>query len=551
MFNYQIQEFFGIQQQADGALLPPGSAADCRNMTTLDGNLSVAAGYVRHIASPFPGDEKVLKLIVARAEQPKFYVVTAAAIYAHGTDWAWRTIHSFAEPLFSEQVDYMQTQIAEDDCIVVATGSGQMLKIRLTDDEVEPFGTGATSFEGTVTAYDADTRTVTLSAELSATALRHAPIDGITIGELWYDVESAQGNAVVLGTVQETAPVVGAAASIRGGGSDAPCNFVGLYYGRLFAAGDPNAPCRLYWSAVPGDGRTVEDWLSVDGSADASGGFVEVGDAPGDAIVGLVVLDTQILIFKRYSAYRFYGNRPANFTLERVENHSEWMSNASAVVKYNIPYWFTASGMKYYDGTGILPAHDGVRFLHRFLQSGVSTRTSRGVHCDNVLYFTCKQNPEAVYDDTVIVYDIVRQSYTIRDGFGVADIAQHDGHIYLVNANRYVYEFNEGDDYDGAPIYAYWETQHTDLGSKLYKKQITDVLLRGSGGDFVLSVTAGGVTQKEPRRWVATAEGEVLDVQVRIDLANSFHLRLENRAGSRFRVNGGLDVLFGKEMKVR
>lgn len=551
MFNFQIQEFFGIQQQADGALLPSGSARDCRNMSTLDGNLTVANGYVRHLASPFPGEDRVLKLIVARAAEPKFYVVTASSIYACGADGTWRTIHTFADALQAGQVDYLQTQIAEDDCIVVATGSGQMLKIRLTDDEAEPFGTGATSFDGTVTAYDSDTRTVTLSAELSATALRHAPIDGITIGERWYDVERAADDYVVVGTVQETAPAVDEPASIRGGGSNAPCNYVGMYYGRLFAAGDPTAPCRLYWSAVPGDGRTVEDWLSVDGSADASGGFVEVGDASGDAITGLVFLDTQILVFKRYSVYRFYGNRPANFTLERVENFSEQMSNASAVVKYNIPYWLTASGLKYYDGTGILPANDGVRHLHRFLQSIDSVLSSKGVHSDNVAYFSCKVNPEADYDDTVIVYDIARQSYTLRDGFEVADMVQYDGHIYLVNGNRYVYEFNRGDDYDGVPIPAFWETQHTDLGSKLYKKQIADVLMRGGGGDFKLSVTAGGVTQTEPRRWVATRDGEVLDVQIRIDLASSFHIRIENRAGSRFHIDGGLDVLFGKEMKVR
>ncbi len=61
----------------------------------------------------------------------------------------------------------------------------------------------------------------------------------------------------------------------------------------------PSATFRLYWSAVPGDGRTIEDWLSVDGSEDASGGYVEVGDGSADPIIGLTALSNQLLIWKR------------------------------------------------------------------------------------------------------------------------------------------------------------------------------------------------------------------------------------------------------------
>ena len=66
MNSYRIQEFFGIQQQTDGTLLPETSAADARNIDTSDGNLSVAKGYAKHIATILPDTERVLKLIVAR-----------------------------------------------------------------------------------------------------------------------------------------------------------------------------------------------------------------------------------------------------------------------------------------------------------------------------------------------------------------------------------------------------------------------------------------------------------------------------------------------------
>ena len=46
---YSIPEWYGIQQQIDGTLLPVTSAYDARNMETGDGNLSVAKGYTKHI----------------------------------------------------------------------------------------------------------------------------------------------------------------------------------------------------------------------------------------------------------------------------------------------------------------------------------------------------------------------------------------------------------------------------------------------------------------------------------------------------------------------
>ena len=74
---YQIQSFTGIEQQADGALLPTTSARDARNCCTWDGNLSVAKGYVHHISAAVPGTGRVLKLIPLRGTSEKFYVVTA------------------------------------------------------------------------------------------------------------------------------------------------------------------------------------------------------------------------------------------------------------------------------------------------------------------------------------------------------------------------------------------------------------------------------------------------------------------------------------------
>ena len=94
-------------------------------------------------------------------------------------------------------------------------------------------------------------------------------------------------------------------------------SFAELYFGRLFAAGDPQAPSRLYWSKAPGGGRTIDDWRSDETSENVSGGYVDVG-VDDDPITGLFAMSNQLLIFKRDSLYRLLGDRPSNYRIIAV-----------------------------------------------------------------------------------------------------------------------------------------------------------------------------------------------------------------------------------------
>ena len=286
---YIIPEWYGIQQQVDGSLLPITSAYDARNVETGDGNLSVAKGYTRYTEARHSGTARFLKLIVSRGSGRK-YIVTTYGIYYLDEENA-----SFGSPIFSfggnnltvTQADALQTRIGDKDVILVCTGERQVVKIDTEANTATWFGAGLYSFEGTVSSYDADSMTVTLNTAMSDEAMRRALAYGITIAGYYYDVydipdQDSTKKRVSLTAVLLHTPEAGDSAEIRGGGSDEHVAYAELYANRLFAAGDPDAPYRLYWSSVPGDGRTVEDWLSVDGSYDASGGYVEVGDGSAD-----------------------------------------------------------------------------------------------------------------------------------------------------------------------------------------------------------------------------------------------------------------------------
>lgn len=548
MLDFHIQEFFGIQQQTDGALLPITSAVDARNMDTSDGNLSVAAGYTKHISTILTGSDTILKLIIARDSTPKYYVVTANKIYAWvystGT-WSWSAIYTFSPVLTTTQVDYVQTQIGTDDYLIIATGDQQMVKVKLSTNAAEAFGTGALSFEGAVSSYDAGSKTITPSATLSAEAIRHAVLDGVTVNGVLLAVTSATASTIVLTEIPDPVPSSPQTCTIRGGGSNAECNFCDMYYGRFVAAGDPTNPCRLYWSAVAGSGRSIEDWLAVTGSADASGGYVEVGDASGDAITGICVLSSILVIFKRYSVYTMRGDRPSAYVVERVENFSEQMANASVAVKNDIPYYLTMSGVHYYDSTGIHAINQGIRYLNTFIQTLYSAATSKGAHCKEVLYFSCKVDSASTYDDTLIVYDITRGSYMIRDGFEIADMTVHDGHLYLINGSRYVYEFNLGTSYDGTAITAYWLTQKSDFGIKNTLKKPTSIMFRATSGALKLTAISGN-SEYEIDRDLREDDDGFVSIHPTVSPGRTVQLKIENIAGGAFSITGGIQVFLEK-----
>lgn len=173
---FSIPEWYGIQQQVDGTLLPVTSAYDARNMETGDGNLSVAKGYTKHIATQVPGSEKILKLITSQGRD-NFYVVTIGHIYAWVYDedtstWGWDTIWTFSDLLGASQVDVLQTRIGISDVILVATGQSLtyngstygMVKIDTKHNTADVFGAGLYSYEGTVASYDSETQIITLNS---------------------------------------------------------------------------------------------------------------------------------------------------------------------------------------------------------------------------------------------------------------------------------------------------------------------------------------------------------------------------------------------------
>ncbi len=320
--------------------------------------------------------------------------------------------------------------------------------------------------------------------------------------------------------------------------SDRRVNYVELYFNRLFAAGDPENPGRLYWSMAPGGTRTVEDWGVAGESENVSGGHVEVG-SDSDPITGLFALSNQLLIFKRDSAYRLLGDRPGNYRIVPLNASMRQPAHTSVIRYGDVLFFLTDGGMYYYDGQSVRRQSDADKVL-RFLENADVTACMSATSRDR-LYFAVRESPDAAAGDAVLTYDLARGTYMIRRGFLAADLCAAGGVLYLADGDRYVCRFNEGDDYAGKPIEAYWETPMTDMGQKLAGKQLKELYLRGTGGRIGVEAKTGVGTGYYERLMPGEDES-IMEVPLTGE-GRAFQLRITNINGSRFTIRGGLELL--------
>ena len=330
--------------------------------------------------------------------------------------------------------------------------------------------------------------------------------------------------------------------------SDMPVLYLVTYRSRLFAAGNPEHPNRLYWSQLPGGSRSVEDWRPAEASPNVEGGHAEVGNMSSDPIIALAALPNQILIFKRHSIYRLLGDRPGNFIIEEVDGKAERLAFTSIVQNGSALYYLTDGGMIGFNGVNAQIMPDARR-IGAFLK-GVTTEDTRGALNRDKLYFSARSADGA--EEAMVVYDLMRGLYMIRRGFAIRDLCAWDGKLFLINNMRFVYRFGEGDTYDGAPINAWWKTPTTDLFDKGSVKAMRELYLRGEGGKagdaLIVDVTVGRNTAAH-RLLLPSVITDVLEVPLKNE-GRTFSLRFYNEAGSYFSLDCGIELGFEQWRRV-
>lgn len=580
----RIPEFYGIQQQKDGTLLPVGSAESAVNMETGDGCLTVAEAFRTIVRQPTTERDEEWRALFAFERSTSDDLLIACSSrkivfcttdYKNAVSWqeliSASTTPQYAPAGRDSAFDAQLARIGNTDYILIATGGTQIIKAPI--DELiagnptwEWFGSDVYYLQTPITIAAVDTTDVTkavitvsgdmLSASTHPTERLRALVFGVYImdgSEVKYllypkltDGISDDGSEITLdltGCTVTTSNTV----QLRGSVSNKAVSSLELYHDRLWSAGDPEHISRLYWSCAAGEGRTIEDWVSDDYDEDASGGHVDVGTADGDKIVALKSMTDCLLIFKVNSIWRLYGNRPSNYTLERITDEVGAYDDSEIIVRYGTPYWLTKNGIFYCDGTNAMSADNDIDYLHDLFWevNGAARRAACCVPALRNLYFD-------VYSDTdgrfVLTRNLVTGAYLTFTGADVIDIATaSDEALFLTSAGAVI---ARGENTDRLTPYgselgltAKWTSQRMDFSGLCGKKQISALWFRATGGRMRVCVRTNigfntfDVVPEE-------MQTDVVRLPISMSEARTVQIEIKNVNGSRFRIEGGIYFVY-------
>jgi hypothetical protein len=121
----------------------------------------------------------------------------------------------------------------------------------------------------------------------------------------------------------------------------------------------------------------------------------------------------------------------------------------------------------------------------------------------------------------------------------------------MINHNRIIYRFNEGDNYDGTPINAYWRTPVTDLKKKSVIKKPKILALRAEEikGEVILIHSFVDRFTEYQRHQIPKEPTSVLEIPL-MNEGRTFSFRILNEAGSRWRISGGIQLLYESKERV-
>lgn len=627
---YSLPQFFGVKYGTADNLIPIGYASEAKNVDVTDGALQTLIGLL-----PWPD----LIEDAGELQRPdperlweydgQWFMVDANTnhllrIYKRvrlmRCEIAYTPTASEQQLLEDVKPPFLTTINGE---LVALLGSAnhQPAVVGFTDPEnyyVRGFGTGMflTSDEITSVVLEPDNSisALVISRAMTDDEIARCVYTGVYIMEHEDDeldyiaayVDSCQvvsdSTTIFLHNALPAGSITGGSyAKVRGGLSDMPMTMYASFYGRLFAAGNPDFPNRLYWSCLPGDGRTIEDWTADDASPDTGGGYMQIG-MDGSEITALVAFDQQLLIWCGSELWRLYGATPSQYTLERVFVGFK-ASTADITLVNGVPYVLSDDGVWYYNGSSLLRA-DTDRTLSAFFKEQYGEKISdygKAIDSDlnaaydvdvvgSGLYFTCASQDVADevpttgggyrvpfqlgrYDlatGSVVFLDVPPAKRSVRRGLlcgletdlyrrSVTEYARGFG-LLLYGMNmcnaRTLSPYQIGDslwenyfhkilcaDYAAGfyKIDASWESHDLTFGASSYHKRLRRIGLDLTGPIRVIVKNAeGGVWQTELAPTDIRARRlEWLTVDMPYE--SSFRIRFESIDGNPFRIHNGVD----------
>lgn len=493
MYYYTFRDFTGIEQHKSGEMLGSGTASMAKGIATQNGQLQPFKDF--SFVYAIEGKESWYTSwfdVVQNPDFPSIFYIFALIgqsdvlqLYVYNSSYSTWTNTVLSVPSLAVYSS-MLARIGTTDYLLWATTAG-IKRVKIPDGTIEDLGSGVSAYDSTVSSYNSETLTITVADTLSTEAARRALVAGVYYGasDSWAAVASASGTSIVLSSAPTTAPAASDVIEITGGIVPS-AKFITEYAGRMFAAYDNGCPNRLYWSCVAGDGRTWADWDAVEGSADASGGYTDIGHIT-DNITGIFPMPNELLIFKMHSLWRLYGDRPSNFTIERICTVNNHAYHNQIVECGGLACWFTRYGIHCYNGSSVSVLGEGYRKLAKIASDlNLYNDCVRAFAINDVLYFPVSCSSAKC----LLAYDMLRDSYMFYSADRFRNYYEYRGVLFasLYSSEANLAQLNRDLANTSVPG-AYWTTQLTDFGESYTKKQVKWIAFRAEGTKLILKLT--------------------------------------------------------------
>jgi hypothetical protein len=166
-------------------------------------------------------------------------------------------------------------------------------------------------------------------------------------GTVYYYVTTITGNTVTTYTDSTSDASLGAIGptagdSINDNGKPSLFKYLTIYKNRVFTAGNPTFPYRVFFSDISSTASESESFRTND--------YIDVSRNDGQDIRGLYSYNDKLYIFKDKSIWELQGDSASNFILNQTSDSRGTISHNSIVQADGILYFIDRDGFYGYDG---------------------------------------------------------------------------------------------------------------------------------------------------------------------------------------------------------
>ena len=322
---------------------------------------------------------------------------------------------------------------------------------------------------------------------------------------------------------------------------------LGRYAERIWGAGAPGYPDSVFYSR-PYD---PFDWTAVPDTPEMGGGVINQPTWDGDSFIALRSFGGYLLAIKPGTIFEIRGTDPSSFTITEAYGTDGPIAERTICVDGAGMLFLAQGGLGLYDGSALRLLSRAALYETMRLRAPGHMQRAAACMSGHVYYLALSiLGPDGTApqeNNAVVEYDAERGTFMLREGVRVKDFFALGGRVYYTDAKApyevFLYNDEQAQGYNGAPMDALWETPWLDLGKACRKR---DFVLRftAEADEDDLPVEMTIVTNRREKTRTVLLQRERRDYRVKIQLSG-VRVRLRIRSHQRaagWRIHGGVQV---------